>query len=491
MYSPHFPFVLKRLTFLGFGSWRLRARLVETLFAVILTLGWVGCKVGPDYRRPEVAAPVDWRWKPAEPKDDVARGPWWQVFQDPSLDGLQERAAAGNLDLQAALARVEQARAAARISRADFFPSLQAQGNFTRYRTSANSPSPVGFPIPSFTQQEWTVPFDLSYELDLWGRVRRSFQSAQQLALSAVAARESVLLSLQADVAATYFSLQTSEREVALLNQAIQLRREALQIFEQRLGAGMGTEFEVERGRVEVASAEADLQSAQRRRAEHWNALALLLGKPPSQFELAMVKGDTEPRVPVIGADAPASLLERRPDVAQAERELASRLAQIGVAQAAFFPAVHLTARGGFLSGEISDLFLWDSRTWALGPSITLPIFQGGRNRAALERARAAYEEGVAVYRQKVLVAFKETEDSLAALRFLQDEASARRRAANAARQAARLSLERYRAGAINFLEVVDSENVRLINELAQVRITNDQLLATVRLIKALGGGWK
>jgi multidrug efflux system outer membrane protein len=240
---------------------------------------------------------------------------------------------------------------------------------------------------------------------------------------------------------------------------------------------------------VEVAAAEADLAAVHRRRAEQLNALALLLGKAPAQFELE--EGREETAVPSIRPDVPSSLLERRPDVAQAERELASRLAQIGVAQAAFFPAVHLTASGGFLSGEVSDLFLWDSRTWSIGPSITLPIFLGGRNKAGVERAQAAYEEGVALYRQRVLVAFKEVEDSLAALQFLQVETGARRRAAEAARQSARLSLERYRAGAVNFLEVVDSENVRLLNELAQVRITNNQLATTVRLIKALGGGWE
>ena len=457
------------------------------LLSVILIL--TGCKVGPDYRRPAIETPPDWRWKTAQPQDHVPRGAWWRVFDDAALDALQEQAAQGNLDLQAAFARVEQARAAARINRSEFFPTLTGQGNFTRYRTSGHAPSPVPFPVPSFIQQQWTVPFDLSYELDLWGRVRRSFESAQQLALSAVAARQSVLLTLQGDVAATYFSLQTADREIALLNQAILLRREALQIFEQRLGAGMGTEFEVERGRVEVASAEADLQAAQRRRAEHINALALLLGTTAASFNPGTNAAPL--RLPVVAPDLPSALLERRPDVAQAERELASRMAQIGVAQAAFFPAVHLTASGGFLSGEVSDLFLWDSRTWSIGPSVTMPLFLGGRNKAGLERARASYEEGVALYRQRVLVAFKEVEDSLAAIQFLQLESAARRRAAAAAQQAARLSLERYRAGAINFLEVVDSENVRLLNELAQIRITNDQFLATVRLIKALGGGWE
>jgi outer membrane protein, multidrug efflux system len=448
-----------------------------------------GCKLGPDYRRPEVAAPPEWRWKTAEPSDHAPRGRWWNIFEDPALDDLEERGAAGNLELMAAFARVEQARASARVTRADLFPTAQAQGDFIRYRTSGNAPSPVPFPVPSFTQQQWTVPFDLSYELDLWGRVRRSFEAARHLAAGAEAARQSVLLTLQGDLAAMYFSLRSADREIRLLSSSIQLRREALTIFEQRLSAGLGTEFEVERGRVEVASAEADLQNARRRRAEYFNALALLSGQAPSTFELALP--EWEPRLPVVAPDIPSSLLERRPDVAQAERELAARLAQIGVAQAAFFPSVRLTARGGLLSGELSDLFAWESRVWSIGPSVGIPLFEGGRNRAGLERARAAYEEGVALYRQRVLVAFREVEDSLAALQFLRHEGASRTSAATAATHAARLSLERYQAGSINFLEVVDSENVRLLNELARVRVENEQLLATVRLIKALGGGWE
>jgi multidrug efflux system outer membrane protein len=307
--------------------------------------------------------------------------------------------------------------------------------------------------------------------------------------LGAEAARRTVLLTLQGDVAMTYFTLRSLEREIGYLQEAIQLRQEAVRIFEQRLAAGVGNEFEVERGRVEVATAEADLYNAQRRRAEAFDGLALLLGKAPSGFELVLSTNDF--RMPEIAPGLPSALLERRPDVAQAERELASRLAQIGVAKAAFFPSVRLTAQGGYLSGELSDLFLWDSRTWSIGPAISLPLFQGGRNKAGLERARAAYEEGVALYRQRLLVAFREVEDSLAALAFLKNEAQARTAAARAATQAARVSFERYRAGAVNFLEVVDSENVRLVNELARVRLVNDQLLATVRLIKALGGGWE
>lgn len=453
--------------------------------AAVLT----SCKLGPDYKRPPVATPPGWRWKTAEPRDEVPRGAWWTVFQDPNLDVLEQNAVAGNLDLKAAYARVEQARSQARISRADFFPSITADPSFARYRTSANAPSPVPFPIPSFTQSQWNIPFDLSYELDVWGRVRRSFESAQQLALGAEAARQSVLLSLQADVAGNYFSLQTAEREMEFLTETIRLRGEALQIFEQRLKAGVGSDFEVQRAKVEVATAQAELGASQRRRAVLINALALLSGRVSTGFMPALTTNLI--KIPIIGPDVPSSVLERRPDVALAERDLASRNAQIGVAQAAFFPSVSLTASGGVLSGDVTDLFNWGSRTWSFAPNISIPIFQGGRNQANLERARAIYDEGVSLYRQRVLVAFKEVDDSLADLQFLALEAAARRQAADSATAATKLSFARYRAGAVNFLDVIDSENARLQNELAFLGITNEQLLATIRLIKALGGGWQ
>ncbi|MCL4176735.1 MAG: efflux transporter outer membrane subunit [Verrucomicrobia bacterium] len=448
------------------------------------------CVVGPDYQRPEVEAPVDWRWKVAEPSDHVPRGEWWRVFGDPALDALEAEAMAGNPGLQAAMFRVDQARANARITRADFYPTLDAAGAFTRFRTSGNAPSPVPpFEVPSFQQSSWSTPVDLSYEFDLWGKVRRAFESSRSLAFGAEAARQSILLTLQADVAIAYFSLLSTREQVALLTKTIEIREEALDLIRQRAEVGIGNEFEVQRALVEVESAKAELAGTRQRQAQWHNALAILCGKPPAGFDPRLA--DALPAAPTVAPDLPSALLERRPDVAEAERQLAARNAQIGVAKAAFFPVVRLTATGGFVSGELSDLFDWESRVWSINPSVSLPVFQGGRNRANLERAWAAYEEGVALYRQQVLVAFGEVEDSLAALAFLDERARARTTAAAAAANAARLSFERYRAGAVNFLEIVDSEQARLANEVARVLIENERLLASVRLIKALGGGWK
>jgi len=456
--------------------------------SLAIALGLAGCSTQPVYKRPETVSPEAWRWKAAEPKDRVPRGEWWKVFQDPALDNLQAAAAAGNGDLKAALARVEQAAAAARMSRSELFPSLDAQGDFVRYRTSGNSPSPVPFPVPSFTQQQWSVPFTLSYEVDLWGRVRGTLESARQQAFAAEKARETLQLMVQAGVTTAYFEVQNLQTEVAVVEQTVQIRREAMTIFNQRHQAGLIGDYEIQRARVELAGAEADWQATQRRYAESINALAVLCGQTPAGFQPNI---STNRYLPQVSADLPSSLLERRPDVAQAERDLASRLAQLGVARVASYPSLRLTGTGGFLSGELKDLFLWESRTWSVGPSLSVPLFQGGLNKANRRKAEATYEEGVALYRQKILVAFREVEDALAALQFLGEEAKARQQAAEAARQAAIISLARYTAGTISFLDVVNAENARLGSELARVRIEHEQRLATVRLIRALGGGWQ
>lgn len=456
--------------------------------AIVAVLLLAGCKVGPDYERPAVKPPDAWRWKTAEPSDHVPKGEWWKVYDDPCLDALQEAAAEHNQDLKASLARVEQARAAARMSKADLFPTVNGSGSFTRYRTSGNAASPVGFPIPSIQAQQWQVPFDLSYEIDLWGKVRRGFEAARHSAIAAEAARQNTLLSLQADVAVNYFGLVAARQEIRTIEESIALRREALEIFQQRLEAGVGSEFEIERTKVEVALAEANLGMSRQREAELENALAVLCGRPPSEFEVnSAAKLRPAPR---IAPDLPSTLLERRPDVAEAERQLAARNAEIGVRIGAFFPSVRLTAQGGFSSEELSDLFLWESRTWGISPSVQFPVFAGGRLKADLVRARAAYDEAIANYRQRLLVAFREVDDNLAAIRFLKDQHAARDAAVESAGNSAGIALNRFSAGTVSFLEVVDATSLKLQNEIARIGVAREQLTATVRLIKALGGGW-
>ncbi|NJK90601.1 MAG: efflux transporter outer membrane subunit [Blastochloris sp.] len=446
------------------------------------------CAMGPNYERPTVDTPPDWRWKKAEPRDAEPKGPWWEKFNDPALNQLQADAALGNQDLKAALARIDQSRAQARVSQADFFPQLSTSPAWQRYRTSGNTASRGGFPNSSTTANDMSIPFDLSYEIDLWGKVRRGFEAARNQMLAQTAAYQNVLFTLQSNIASTYYQIRAVDREINLLEQAVQLRQDSVALFQARFDAGYTNELDVTSTKTVLASAKAELADAKRRRAVLQNALAVLSGRAPSQFDLPPALVSIDP--PQVSPGLPSELLERRPDVAEAERILAARNAEIGVAYAAFFPSIRLTAQGGFQSAELRDLFEWESRIWSFGPSINLPIFSGGRLNADLKQTRAAYEEAVATYRQTILVAFQETDDALAALRFLSEQAEAQREAVTSARKSADISIARYRNGVVDYLDVIDAERTRLDNELAVVRVDRERMISTILLIKAIGGGW-
>ncbi|MHC1730071.1 MAG: efflux transporter outer membrane subunit [Syntrophobacteraceae bacterium] len=449
------------------------------------------CAVGPDYRRPDVAeiTPSDWRWKIAEPKDDAPKGDWWRVFNDPVLDGLENVAVAGNQDLQAAVARVDAARSSARISRSDFFPVLSLDPSVKRERTSGNLPTPIPFDIPSAQVNTFSVPFDLSYEVDLWGRVRRSFEAARAQAQASAADYSNVLLTLTADVAANYFLLRSLDSEIAVLQRTVGLRSETVRILHGRFAGGAIPEIDLAQAKTEVASARADLADATRRRAETLHALALLCGKPASSFEVAERTGNENP--PVVPAGLPSSLLERRPDIARAERNLESKSAQIGVARAAYFPILRLAGQAGYLSAEVDSLFSGASSVWSIGPSLSLPVFNAGRTAAGVDKAVASYQEALAQYRQTVLTAFKEVEDSLVQIVLQSEQAEALREAVASAERVVKMARGRYEAGSTNYLEVVDSERRALQYELRLAQLDAKRFAASVRLVKALGGGWE
>lgn len=446
-----------------------------------------GCAMGPNYERPLVNTPTDWRWKEAAPRDAENKGPWWELFNDLELNRLQTDALANNQNLKAAVARVDQARAQARISRADLLPSLSAAPSWQRYRTSANA-SAGPFVSPSFTANNFQTPLDLSYEIDLWGKVRRGFEASQNEFLASASAYQNVLFTLQSDLAVNYFQLRAVDHEISILDRAVVLREEGMAIFQKRFDTGTTSELDLSTSKVQLAGAKADLANARRRRAEFENALAVLCGKPPANFELSASLIPMTP--PEIAPGLPSELLERRPDVAEAERKLAARNAEIGVAYTAYFPSISLTAGGGFQSVALQDLFDWSSRLWSFGPTINIPIFAGGRNAAALKEARAAYEEAVAIYRQSVLVAFQDVDNALAGVRFLKEEAAFKEEALIAARKAADISTARYQNGVVNYLDVIDAERTRLNTELEDIRIKSQQMTTTVLLIKAMGGGW-
>lgn len=449
-----------------------------------------GCTLGPDYQRPEVKVPAAYReaapWKEATPGDGLDKGAWWQVYGDPVLDDLQERALTANQSLKAAIARVSQARAAARISETERYPRLDIDPSARRSRTAADLDGGQ-----SKTSTTLRVPFDLSYEIDLWGRVSRSVEAGTAEYQASRAEMHSVLLTLQADVARNYFTLRSLDAQVDLLRRTVELRRKNLQLVTSLFNNGQVGRLDVARAETELANAQADTSSLQRRRAATEHALAVLAGEPVANFSLPLPPPNIEVRPPQLAAGLPSALLERRPDVAAAERQMMAANARIGVAKAAFFPAVGLTGSAGYASDELSRLFNWDNRTWSLGPFVSLPIFDAGRNRAQLAQTEAAWQEAVARYRQQLLIAFSEVEDALADIRLLAEQAEAQQRAVTASRQAAELSGKRYRAGMVSYLEVVVSERTALASEFLATQVLEQRFQASLSLIKALGGGWQ
>ncbi|MFO7982676.1 MAG: efflux transporter outer membrane subunit [Desulfuromonadales bacterium] len=458
-------------------------------FVCLVTLLLSACTVGPTYHPPKPVMPAAWQesgpWQPAEPRDTVPRGEWWTIFEDPALDRLEEQAMADNPGLQAAMARVVQARAGLAGNRSERYPQLDLNPSARRTRTTFEE-----FGVSEgIIFNDFSFPLDLGYEVDLWGRVRRSVESASAEAEASLADYRSARLSLQAEVARTWFTLRALDSESDLLHRAIELRRENLDLVRSRFEAGESGKLDVNRAQTELAVAEAEAKAVARNRSALVHALAVLTGQQASVFIIEDRPLDIE--APAIAPTLPATLLERRPDVAAAERRMAAANARIGVAKAAFFPAIRLAGSAGFTSSEASELFSWDSRTWGLGPNLSLPIFDGGRNRANLERAEAAWNEVAADYRSQVLEAIGEVEDGLSGLRYLGEQADFLKKAVDSAAEAAELSRKRYRAGMVSYLEVVDAERIMLETQRQSARILGQRLETSVFLIKALGGGWE
>ncbi len=444
--------------------------------------------VGPDYERPEVPSAPAWQDGPeakAFALDEIPAGAWWKLFGDPALDALQERVAAENHDLKAALARIEQALASTKSVRASLYPSITADPTWTRTEYSPNS----GLSFGSFTASDITVPVNLAWEVDLWGRVRRAVEAGERDVDALSAAFEALKLSLHAEVASSWFTLRALDLELLVLQQSVEVRRNALELIQFRYDAGTMNELDLARTQNEVAVAEAEFAAVSRRRAELRNALAVLAGQAPSTFELELDKW-TPGELPEIPAGLPSDLLERRPDVAQAERELAARNARIGVAEAAFFPSLRLTGYGGVQSGELNNIFETDSRIWQLAPSLSIPIFEGGRLEADEARARAAFDEGIEIYRQRVLVAFREVQNALTSTKLLAQQSEAQERAVKSAQRASQLSRTRFDAGFVSYLDVIDGDRTRLAAERARAQLLGLRFVNAVELVRALGGGW-
>lgn len=463
--------------------------------AVVLAFTTAACAVGPTYKKPAVPAPpafkeqpVPGEWKPAEPKDAASRGKWWEVFGDPLLNELQEQASVSNQTLAQAEAQYRGARAAARGARAALFPALTAGGSADRSRSSANRPGATPGTAPP-TVNDFVASADLSYEIDVWGRIRRSVEANVASAQASAADLESARLFVHAELAVDYFLLRGQDAEKQLLDTTAAAYEKALDLTVNRYNQGVVSGVDVAQARTQLYATRAQAVDLSISRAQLEHAIAILVGKAPSELSIAPAP---EPgKVPPIPRAVPSELLERRPDIAAAERRVASANAQVGVATAAFFPTLLLAVTGGFEATSVSKWFNWPSRFWSLGASVLGTVFDGGKRKAATDQAMANFDAAVAQYRQDVLNAFLEVEDSAAALRLLEQEAELQAEATTAAERALALARDRYQGGITTYLEVVTAQNTALINERVSVEIATRRMTAAVNLVKALGGGWR
>jgi NodT family efflux transporter outer membrane factor (OMF) lipoprotein len=451
-----------------------------------------GCSFAPPYKVPDTGAPAEHYkeladWKVAEPKDAEPRGNWWVVYHDPDLDRLEEKIPA-NLNLKAAFARLQQARAQYRIARADLFPTLTADPYATREKFSPNAPKELpGFPT---TLNDFLLGADFSYEVDLWGRVRNEVSSAKAARQASAADYASVELSLRAQLAEDYFNLRAYDAEVALYDHTVESYRQALKLTTDLFNGGAAALGDVAQAQAELDNALTQSADFRLQRAQVEHAIAVMVGENPSLFDMPVnaLRLDVVP--PAIDVGLPSTLLERRPDVAEAERKVASANAQIGVARAAYFPKLTLNAAGGVESTRTSNLLSTSSVFWSLGPQISAPIFEGGRLVAETARVKAVYEEQAADYRNTVLTAYQDVEDNLVALRRLQEESESDAAAVIATGVALKQAQDRYAAGIVTYLEVSTAETAALQAQVQASTIQARRMSASILLIKALGGGW-
>lgn len=464
-------------------------RLVSALVLPLIA----GCAVGPDYKKPDVPTPPAYSeagpWKMAQPKDALPKDDWWKVFQDPVLDRLERQATAASPTLRAALARYDAALAIAQISRSGLLPNLAVNPSAARERFSGNRANQTPSTTAAYTTNTFDVPLDFSYEIDVFGAARRALESARDAAAAQGALYENVLLTLQAGVAQNYYTLRSLRSQVDLLKRNVGLLKYTLDLVTKLRQGGANSDLDLYQAQSQLGLTEATELAAEQSVAEQQHALAVLVGQNPEGFALDAGPLDMEP--PDIPVGLPSELLERRPDVAAAERALASYNAQIGVAKAAFFPAIGLTAFAGYNSRDLNTLLNRNSREWGIGPEISLPIFRGGALMAAYREAKANYDGALATYRGQVLVAFQQVEDSLSDLRYLAQQAEVLTRATSAAQHATQISTLRYKSGLVSYLEVIDAERTQLQAELSLTSARTQRLQSTVLLVKALGGGWQ
>src|SRR5258706_6094050 len=472
--------------------------IVIGIVALLLGLLLAGCTVGPKYIKPNVPmtaykeeAPGSYKgfdqWQPAHPGDQISRGNWWEIFGDPELNKLEEQIAGSNQSLKVAEARYREARAAIRFNRASQFPTISSVPNASYVKSSDFSPN---FPskVEQSSKGDFVLPFDLSYELDLWGRVRRSVAAAREEAQATAADYETAKLSLEAELALDYFELRSADAQKQLLDDTVKAYADNVQLTLNRFNRGVAPRADLAQAQTQLDTTRVKDTDVTVQRAQFEHAIAILIGEPTAQFSLTTAPLNYQPPSTPIGL--PSELLQRRPDIAAAERRVAEATQQIGIARAAYFPTVILGGTAGFAGSQGSNWFSWPSGFWAVGPALAETLFDAGRRRATSELARANYDAAVATYRQTSLTAFQEVEDNVAALRILENGTQQQQQAVASSQESLQLFTNRYRGGVDTYRQVITAQTIELSNERNAIDILRRRLDASVLLIKAMGGGW-
>jgi NodT family efflux transporter outer membrane factor (OMF) lipoprotein len=471
-----------------------RAAFSQTLSAAIgLAAAFLvfGCTVGPNYVRPPADVPVSYKelgdWKPVQPSDQVTKGNWWEVYEDPQLNALEVQIDVSNENLKAEQEIFVQARAAIRISKSNYYPTITGGASASQNHTSSNAPLfRTGASRSDFS--DYTIPIDASWEPDLWGRVRRTVEASRSEAQATAADVANVSLSLHAELALDYFQLRGLDAQEDLLQSTIVAFERALALTQNRYKAGLASAVDVAQAETQLRTTRAQAIDVGVNRAAFEHAIAVLIGKPPAQFSLPTSPLRAAP--PAIPPGLPSDLLERRPDVAASERRMQESNAQIGVAKSAYYPLVTLSGSGGFESGVFTTLLQGPSGLWSVGAAASETLFDAGKRHAVTQQAQSAYRQSIDTYRQTVLTAFQEVEDNLASLRILNDEEVVQQSAVASAEHSLALSLNRYKGGIVNYLEVITAQNAALADEVTEVGIRTRRMQASVLLVKAIGGGW-
>jgi NodT family efflux transporter outer membrane factor (OMF) lipoprotein len=472
---------------------------IVALLLVMLVFALAGCMVGPKYVKPGAPTPAAYKeqppasyqgadqWRPANPTDQASRGKWWEIFSDSELNGLEEQIATSNQTLKVSEARFREARAAIRFNRASQFPTISTSPNASYVKSSDYTPS---FPakVQEVSQGDFVLPIDLSYELDLWGRVRRAVAAAREEAQATAGDYETTKLSLEAELAMDYFELRSADAQKQLLDDTVKAYTDNVHLTTHRYKGGVAPRSDVAQAQTQLDATRVQDTDISVQRAQFEHAIAILIGKPPAEFSLAAAPLKTQP--PIIPTGLSSELLQRRPDIAAAERRMAEANQQIGIARAAYFPTVTLDGTAGFEGTHASNWFTWPAGFWALGPSLAETLVDAGRRRATSESARANYDATVAIYRQTSLTAFQEVEDNLAALRILENETQQQDQAIASSKDSLHLFTNRYQGGADTYLQVITAETIELANERNAIDILRRRMDASVLLVKALGGGW-